>query len=350
MSERRTEKPTEKKKRDARKRGQVAYSTDTSAAAVFIAGFGILLVNASKFIAIWVAQLEWFWSSERMNGSWDWVHVLGKFAHVIISMSIPIIFSALLFGWTIGYLQVGPLFRTTKVDLSRLMPIQYFQKTFTIRRLQDILKNICKLSLVITTICLLIKNHLPALILVDQSSLESVVGFCKEIIIHAGFILLILGSFYGFVDYLLQRYWWLRELKMTRQEVLREHKDAEGDPTIKERRKQMHREISEMLLFERVSAARVVVVNPTHYAVAIQYEDHWETAPRVVAKGYLKSAEKIRAIASENNVPVLRNPPLARRLYDLSLDQEIPSEFFRAVAELLIYLQSLSYQERMRCR
>lgn len=137
---------------------------------------------------------------------------------------------------------------------------------------------------------------------------------------------------------------------MSRQELIQEHKDSEGDPLIKGLRKQFHQEMLQSSLVDRVARSRFVVVNPTHYAVAIEYDDQWQGAPRVTAKGFMESAAKIRAVAAEHNVPVLRHPPLSRKLFELSIDQEIPEDLFKAIAELLVFIIRLSPEDKKRYR
>ncbi|MCD4655806.1 EscU/YscU/HrcU family type III secretion system export apparatus switch protein, partial [bacterium] len=127
-----------------------------------------------------------------------------------------------------------------------------------------------------------------------------------------------------------------------------EVKDSEGDADIKNMRRQMHKEIVSYGLSERVAAAQIVVVNPTTFAVALEYREATGSAPRVIAKGAFESAAEIRRLAAKFKVPVVRHPPLARQLFLLMIEEEIPLELFRAVAELLVYVIRLTESERKR--
>jgi flagellar biosynthetic protein FlhB len=143
------------------------------------------------------------------------------------------------------------------------------------------------------------------------------------------------------IDLAWARFHWRKELRMTRQEVKDEHKQAEGDPLIKARLRSLARDRSRQRMIASASKASLVIANPTHYAIALRYQRDENSAPLVLAKGMDAIALKIRAVAEENNIPVIENKALARALYEaVQVDQVIPTEFFRPVAEIIYFLQS----------
>ena len=154
-------------------------------------------------------------------------------------------------------------------------------------------------------------------------------------------ILMVLTVLAG-LDYAYQRFHMLQSLRMTRREVKEEHKQSEGDPIIKARLRQIRMERARRRMMAAVPGASVVITNPTHFAVALQYDMGEAGAPRVVAKGADLIAQRIRTIAEENSVPIVENPPLARALYaSVEIDREIPPEHYRAVAEIISYVYRL---------
>jgi flagellar biosynthesis protein FlhB len=350
MSQNRTEKATEKKQRDSRKKGNVAYSSDASAAAVFGVGFMLIIIMAGSGISRWKQWLRIIWSEDVFSGRVDIVSLIEEITSEILLMSSWVMLPAMLSGVLIGFLQVGPLFRKVDADVSRLNPVKGIQNLFTRKKFQELAKTLIKFKIAIIVFVWIVMSRILPLFSMWDVTLESKMAFCAQFLEILFKHSLCLAAGFGVTDYFLQKHWWLHELKMTIREVRDEFRDSEGDPVLKGLRKQMYQEIVFQNVSERVSRSRLVIVNPTRYAVAIEYDERWSGAPRIVAKGYLHSAARIRSVARESGIPVLRHPPLARRLYELAIDQEIPEDLFKAVAELLIYLIRLSHAERSRCR
>ena len=165
--------------------------------------------------------------------------------------------------------------------------------------------------------------------------------------IHELVILLAIGTLIvltviAVLDYIYQKYAFMQQMKMTKQEVRDEHKQSEGDPQVKARIRQLRTERARQRMMEAVPEADVVITNPTHYAVALKYKMEDMQAPRLVAKGVDHLAFRIRDVATEHDIPIVENPPLARTLYAaVELDEEIPTEHYQAVAEVIGYVMRL---------
>ena len=350
MSEAKTEKPTPKKQREARKKGNIAFSPDACTAAVLLAGFIMVAGYAVSGFAGWKRFLGELWNPKHFVGHPSGVSMPFDAIKFIVKNSAVVMLPAMVAGLLIGFLQVGPLFRKLEPDLSHVNPAKGLKKLFNTKKLVDLVKTTVKFLLTSVILVKLLWNQLISVLFVADTSLEAATVCFSKLTGQVFQIAVVLAVIYGIVDFLLQRHRWLKDLKMSRQELIQEHKDSEGDPLIKGLRKQFHQEMLQSSLVDRVTRSRFVVVNPTHYAVAIEYDDQWQGAPRVTAKGFMESAEKIRAVAAEHNVPVLRHPPLARKLFELSIDQEIPEDLFKAIAELLVFIIRLSPEDKKRYR
>jgi flagellar biosynthetic protein FliR/FlhB len=148
------------------------------------------------------------------------------------------------------------------------------------------------------------------------------------------------------IDYFIQRIFFKKDMKMTKQEVKDEYKQMEGDPKVKGKIKQRQREMASRRMMESVADATVIITNPTHLSIAIKYEDGKMEAPKIVAKGADLIALKIKEVAKENNIPIMENKPLARLLYEeVEIDEEVPQEMYQAVAEILAMVFSLNHKK-----
>ena len=166
-----------------------------------------------------------------------------------------------------------------------------------------------------------------------------VINLVIEIFAEIALVMVIIAI----IDYVLQKKMFMKDMRMTKQEIKDEYKQMEGDPKIKGKIRQKQREMSQRRMMESVADATVVVTNPTHYAVALKYEDGQMEAPKVVAKGADLIALKIKEVALQNNVPIMENKPLARMLYDkVEIEEEVPQEMYQAVAEILAMVYNLN--------
>ena len=238
-------------------------------------------------------------------------------------------------GWNLSFKAVSP-------DFSRFNPIAGLARMFDKQHLLDVLK-MCTLGLIVGVVGYhYLKSQFGGLVSLMAVPLPSAVAQLSSVVATGfGLLLLVLGG-WALIDVPLQKYLWLERLKMTREEAKQEHKDAEGSGEVKAKIKQRMREMSRKRMLAAVPSADLVVMNPTHYAVALKYDEGRMGAPRVIAKGSDLLALKIRDLARENKVPVLQAPPLARALYaHVEIDQEIPAALFAAVAQVLAWVYQL---------
>lgn len=348
MSGDKTEKPSAKRLRDARRKGQVAKSQDLSSSLLLI--IAILVLGAVGSYT--VGQL----SSAMQHGLHQAVAAQGELdrttavkallaaAQTFAFALAPFLAAMLVAAVLVNYLQVGPIFSFEKIkpQLNKLNPVEAFkQKFLKSRPYLELGKTLLKMSLTAVIISsVLWKSRAEIINLTSQNVLAVtavISALTFEITLKVGCAFLAIGV----ADFFLQRFLHLKEMKMSKQEVKEEYKQTEGNPLIKSARRQVHREImmQDQLV---VKKADVVVVNPTHLAVALKYDRQTMGAPVVVAKGAELIAKQIRELAEEAGVPITRDVPLARALYELEIDAEVPEQLFEATATVLRWVYSLA--------
>jgi flagellar biosynthesis protein FlhB len=337
-----TEQPSQRKLGRARERGQVIQSREINNLFMLSAGAVLMLLMAPSVAARMATTLARFLDPARLiaGGGILWEAVgalLGELAQALILPVLLLVAMAI----AASLLQTGLVLAVEKVGFnpSRLSLVAGFQRLFSLRSALELLKNIAKVALVLAVSALLLVpelHHLPALISMNPAALAAQI---LHLLLRFLLGVLVLVALLALLDYGYQRLSFMRQMRMSKQEVKEEHKQAEGDPTVKARLRQIRMERARRRMMAAVPSASVVVTNPTHYAVALKYEMGSKGAPRLVAKGADLIAKRIREIAEENDVPLVENPPLARALYaNVELDHEIPPEHYKAVAEIISYV------------
>ncbi len=342
-----TEQPTPKKLDEARKKGDVAKSMEVNSAFSLLFGLLFLWAMSSlffrQFTTLFYNVMNAGYLTEITQTSVRYYFVQG----LIHFGSLVAIFMGgiMLIGIASSLVQVGFLFtlEPLKPKSDRLNPLKGFKKIiFSKRSLEELVKNTIKLVVILYVAYHAIKSYRNDFIpLMDQGA-QQVLSFMLmaglKISFKIGLIFLIVAA----ADYAFQKYQHTSNLKMTKQEVKDESKQTEGDPKIKSRIRSLQYKMARNRMMQAVPEADVVITNPTHYAVALQYDPEKNGAPRVVAKGQNHLALKIKEVAREHDVPIVEDPPLARALYQaVELEQEIPARFFQAVAEVLAYVYKL---------
>jgi flagellar biosynthetic protein FlhB len=246
-------------------------------------------------------------------------------------------------GLASNYLQVGFLFSLDSLTpkLSKLDPIKGFSKIFSKQTLVELLKNIFKVVIVGSVAYFTVKdelNHMIPLMDMEIWAILSYIGsVCFKILLRTSWLLIVLAL----LDFAFQRWDFQQEAKMAKQEVKDEFKQREGDPLVKSRIRQVQREMARRRMMEAVPKADVVITNPVHLAVALEYNAQM-LAPRVTAKGARLMAERIKEIARQNQVPLVENKPLAQALFKgAEIGKEIPTVFYKAAAEIMAYVYQL---------
>ncbi len=339
-----TEKATPKKREESRKKGQVLKSQDVTSAIVLLSVFLFLFFAASFMRERFFSFFRHSFTQYISLKEFDLKAVMMIYTEVLVEIGIillPVMAIAVIAGVAGNLFQFGWLFTTEplKFDLKKIDPIKGFKRIFSIRAIVELMKSVLKISFIGTVTFLVIWSNIDKVLsLAFKSAFDtlSTVGQLTAMMgIAASFTLL----FVAILDFFYQKYDYEKNLKMSKQDIKDEHKNTEGDPLIKSRIKQRQREMAMRRMMQEVPTADVIITNPTHYAIAIKYEDGEMEAPVVVAKGVDFIAQKIKMIAQEHDIVTVENRPLARSLYDqVEVDEEVPEEFFKAVAEILAYV------------
>ncbi|MBS4207608.1 flagellar biosynthesis protein FlhB [Bacillus sp. FJAT-50079] len=338
-----TEKATPKKRLESKRKGQTAKSQDVNTAIGLLAVFGFLIFFSAQLgpVALDVFRHSFttflLMDITEANMQLIMLDVLKEVAFLLG----PIMLVALLAGIAANVLQVGFMFSAEPLQpkLEKLDPIKGLKRIFSIRAIVELLKSILKISFVgAITVTVLWSRIDEVLVLAYKpigTALQTVGGLTLQMGIAASLALLFLSLF----DFLYQKYDFEKNIRMSKQDIKDEYKNTEGDPLIKSKIKQKQKEMAMSRMMQEVPKADVIITNPTHYAIALKYDEENADAPIVIAKGVDFIAQKIKLIANEHKVVMVENRPLARSLYDqVEVGQAIPDDFFKAVAEILAYV------------
>lgn len=295
------------------------------------------------FIAVPMTREELL-PSELRADFWNaaLVFVITALPLLLIGSLVGIVFSGIQTRFLVTPKLLAPKF-------NRLSPLQGFKKMFSMRGVVELLKSILKIVVLGIVIYNILSEELPLFPRMMDMSIQQVMASTGNIIIKIVQNAAIIFVFLAVADYAYQ--WWEYEknLRMSKQDIKDEYKETEGDPQIKGKIKERQQQMARQRMMQNVPSADVVIRNPTHFAVAVKYEAGVNSAPVVVAKGADFQARKIVEIAEANQITIVENKPLARGLYAaVELEQEIPEEFFKPVAEVLAYVYHLKEQERKR--
>ncbi|MEZ4652067.1 MAG: type III secretion system export apparatus subunit SctU [Candidatus Eisenbacteria bacterium] len=343
-----TEQPTPKRLREAREKGQVAKSQDLTSAVLFLVLAMLLLTSGAKVQEVLMTAMRDYFQQALAAPSLD---VDG--ASVLLQEAIRILFRVigpvLGVGFAIGaavvFFQVGPLFSMQPLSpsLSKLDPLKGAKnKFFSTQTYLELAKSLLKIVIVSVVVYMVVKGAIRDVGLTVRQPVEASSNLTghllRSLTTKVGGMFLVLGT----VDLFLQRAQHIKKLKMSKDEVKREYKQQEGDPQYKGHRKQMHQEILQHNMIEDVKNADVVIINPTHLAIALKYRKGEMGAPQIMAKGERLFAKQILEVARRYRVPVMRNVPLAHALFALEVGDQVPEELYTAVAEVLNWV----YQQK----
>lgn len=341
-----TEEPTSKKREDARKEGNLPKSQEIGHVIVLLAGIVFLRLYVPTIGRLYGESLTYYltlFTPEMLRNASDISYIQNILIRATITFfqaALPVSLMVLFWGIVSQILQVGFLFTTKPLEpkFSKINPISGFSKFFSVRSLVETIKNLLKLAIVGSIAYNTVKGEYPRVLSAcNESVLEiSVAMLMLSYKVSMRIVLTLIVI--AILDLIYQRYDNTQKLKMTKQEVKEEHKQQEGDPQVKARIRQLQREMASRRMLQEVPEATVVITNPTHLSIAIKYEETM-SAPMVVAKGADHMAMKIREVATEHDIPLVEDVPLARAMYgEVEPGDEVPMEFFNAVAEVLAYV------------
>ncbi|MCA9580738.1 MAG: EscU/YscU/HrcU family type III secretion system export apparatus switch protein [Myxococcales bacterium] len=335
----RTEEATPRKIRRARERGEVATSRDLTMALTWWATLAVFFLAGSWMGARLIAMLTDGLSTSASLGRDALLPTMIASAEVGFVVLAPLLGALLFVGTIVSFLQVGPLLSLEAIAprLDRLNPSRGVQNLFSQRKFVELGKNLVKLLLVAVVLAFLLAESVRGMVSLVGRSPETLLRLGTDPVLALGVRVGGLLLFLAVIDVAYQRWRFRRDQRMTKEEVQREHRETEGDPRAKQARERIYREMVTQAALHDVRRADVLVVNPTHYAVALRYDDREDEdrAPEVLAKGEEELARRMIEAAREAGVPILRDVPLAHALYALEEGTEIPPHLYEAVAAIL---------------
>ncbi len=351
-----TEDATPKKKEDARKKGQVAQSRDVSTVLLLASAVAALTTPLGARLGtmvVEVAQRLWGGLLTRPDSVEDY-HAMLLYHGALIALALaPFGLLFMVVGMASNLVQIGWLLSAEALAFKaeKMNPVSGFKRMFSMDRVYELAKALIRLAFVLWILWFFMTPAMPEVFtLMDAATVET--GKLGGALLRKTvWLILVVFGFFAAIDYVWQRYQHEKKLRMSKQEVKDEAKQREGDPKVKSRIRQLQREVAQQRMMEAVADADVVVVNPTHYAVALQYRPPEQSSPKVLAKGRNHVALKIRGRAESLGIPIVENPPVAQLLYKTAkIDREIPEDLYQAVAEVLAYVYKLDRRKASRWR
>ncbi len=341
-----TEEPTQRKLEEARKKGQVVQSREINHFFMMLAFTLIIMAIIPYTMRDALNQFSRFITApDQIDITSTAFADLSKdiLIQMFLIMLVPVIL-LIVAALTPAIIQNKFFFASERImpKLEKISPLKGFSRIFGFKAFIEFLKNMLKVIIIgVIAYLVLAPQYKYAAVTVDMN-LHSILGTARTLTIRLLIAVTCFLFFLAALDYFYQRFQFMKSMRMSKQEVKDEYKQQEGDPHIKGKRKQIAREKAQKRMMANVPKADVVITNPTHFAVALQYEQGSMQAPKVVAKGADDVAMRIREIAEKHKIPVMRNPPLARVLYDTTdVDDEIPYEHYAAVAKIIGYVYKL---------
>jgi type III secretion protein U len=343
MSEK-TEEPTHKKLEDAKRKGQGPKSQDAVAASIL--GVSLLVLTGagpSLLERVTAVVQRAITQGMQAKSTQDMLALLTDMVLDGLIAALPMAIVSMLIAAIVLLAQTGVVFSFEAISpkFDKLNPAEGLKKMVNVRSLIEFAKSLIKAVALGSVVWIIVRDLVPLLVGSAYLTPEGEGRVAWTSLLHLLAASVLVFTVIAPLDYGLQRWLFMRDQKMSKDEVKREHKDADGDPHVKGQQRQMREELANSAPQERVPGATVVVTNPTHYAVALRYDSRESPIPVVVAKGVDEEAATIRAIAAAHRVPMIANPPLARALHKLPLDQPIPDDLFEAVAVVLRWVAEL---------
>ncbi|MFW6381405.1 MAG: flagellar biosynthesis protein FlhB [Bacillota bacterium] len=338
-----TEEPTPRRKEKVREEGQVAKSQELNAAFTLLGSFLVLYILFQGMLESLQSRMIQHLTLEgypALDSSISYDLVIDAFIYIATLVG-PVMIAAAVVGAVINFIQVGPLFSTKTIQpqLSNINPISGLKNIFSLKSVMELLKSVFKAVVIAVLAYNQLRQVWPRLITMPEQGLRPSLVLMGELIFRIGINIIIFLIVLGVADYIYQRWEFRQNIMMTKREVKEERKETEGDPLIKQRRREQQRQFSINRMMSKMEEADVVVTNPIHIAVALQYELDEMEAPEVVAKGEGFVAQRIKDKAEELGIEIVENRSLARALHETTeIGDQIPSDLYQAVAEVLAFV------------
>jgi len=344
--EEKSEEPTAKRLQEARSKGNVARSADLNSAAMALAGMlALWWWGDNSGEAIRKLMLECF----SAISNWDQipgglVYFVKQGLYWLLLVLFPYLLFFALVGAAAGLLQVGWLFTFEPLTpkLGKVFNLQNFMRLFNGHAWTELVKSIIKMIVVAWVGYTVVEAHFYEFLHMADMSLHEILALLFNVILEMLFKIALTLLAMGILDFFLQKHRYVKQLRMSKQEIKDEARNMEGDPQIKGKIRNLRMQMHRNMMMKELPKATVVITNPTHLAIAFRYQQGHDSAPVVVAKGKRLIAERIKEVARKHSIPLIENKPLARAMFDVVvIGEQVPEEFFTPLAEILAYVYRL---------
>lgn len=341
-----TEDPTPKKLQDALKKGQVVTSKEVSSFMMLLL-LTILLGWVAPFVMRHATMMLKRFVEHSSEFSFSPDSYPGVFKDIVLTgmwlMLIPIA-SAVIVAILSSVMQHGFIFsaESIKPKLEKLSLIKGLKRLFSMKSMVEFIKGIFKISIVSAVAVFVVMPDLGVMQDLHSYTISGILALLLSLAVKVMVGVSVVMGFIAALDFLYQRFEHTKSLRMTKQEVKDEYKQTEGSPEVKAKLRKIRNERQRKRMMSAVPKADVIITNPTHYSVALQYDENEHPAPMVIAKGIDQIALKIREVAKEHNIPIMRNPPLTRAIYEtVEIDEPIQEAHYKAIAEIIAYVYKM---------
>jgi len=349
MADDKTEKPTPKKLSEARKKGQIAKSTDLTQSVLFITAATVMSLTGPALVDQLRAFMIESFSPQSLAANLDVNAFLNRIENASIRfllLSMPLLMGLAIAAIAVNFAQLqGFIFASEALSpkFDKLNPVAGLQNIFFKSKTYiELIKSLLKFIIILWLTYSTLSSNVRDLIVSSRLDMGQIADFAPKLLFNLLFKVGGVFLIFGAADFALQKRLFIKSIMMSKEDIKQEHKNDEGDPHVKSHRKAQYRALMQQNAVKQVPKAKAVVVNPTHIAVALQYEEERMNAPRVIAKGETFLAQKIIQIAKKHNIPIVQNIALARGLFTLELEEEIPEELYETVAEILTFASRLA--------
>jgi len=339
-----TEEPTSKKIEDAKKEGNVSKSAEVPGAAIlFFSSIYLLFFGDPVFLEI--QKMMYFIYSfigQEMDGR-TYYAITSTVISTILYALFPLFVLIVLLAVIFNVIQFGFIITPLKIELNKIDPISGFKNVFSMKKAIEALKLTAKLTIIIIVMVIIFGIIWDSVLAMMDKSIRASLDSMIELTLYFLLTILFIIILFAIIDYIFTNYYYIKQLKMSKQEIKDEHKQMEGDPIVKSRIRQIQMKMSRQKMMADVPEADVIITNPTQYAVALKYDSEKSDAPVVLAKGINFLALKIKEIALESKIPIVEDPVLARALYEqIEVEEKIPESFYKAIAEIFTFVYNLN--------
>ncbi|HEX3821586.1 MAG TPA: type III secretion system export apparatus subunit SctU [Candidatus Sulfotelmatobacter sp.] len=343
-----TEQPTPKRMEESRKKGEVFKSKDFSQSLLFMTAAAVLTIGGPAYVSQLAALMTQTFQPAVLRGDMQLSEMGSRLGYAwskAMILSTPLLGALVVAAVATNFVQVKALFapEAIKPKFDKLNPVGGFKNIFfSSKTYIELLKNLIKFAIVFWVLYSSIKSGLRDIIPTAGMGISQIAKLASHlmssVLLKVGVVFVMLGG----ADFMIQKKMFMKKMMMSKEEIKQEYKESEGDPHVKHMRKHLFEQMMHESVAHNVPKATAIVVNPTHLAIAIRYDERSMQAPQIAAKGQGSMALRIIDIAKKNHVPVIQNIGLAHSLFDLEIGHEIPEDLYEAVAEVLNFVYQLA--------